>query len=870
CGPFDWKIEVYRSGQSLPDETQDPSNDGDLNDHQEERAADDLPETAVIFDAWWTNEVDQDGDGCKRSGRLSWDPDVADCSGSLSVFEEIHWKAASSGTWTLVHTTGTHTITDCVTADSQYVDFNFNSDCGPFDWKIEIYRDGESSPDYARDPSNDAGLNDHEEERESDDPAPDIRVEPMSLSYNCAGGPSRAGGREDSYEALVAVSGSGRLGADVFSKIEELGGRILTTLDQRIIWCTFPQYVALDRLEAAGVIVAADVPAAQALAESGDRLSAAVARQFIRTAGPGRAAGASDDPAHPLIDDAWPQPPLRMEDYLANLWAAGLDPSDPAVAALLGHQTRDGGFRGNSDDMTGTVTVAVMFVESDGSIDSDDHTWTAAHEDDILAEIDAGLAWWAARATDYDRTVSFDVLAYRHTDSRLQQGYEPVTHPSTDAHLWVSTIMENFGYTAGDHVARVTAFNTWLRSDQETDRAYTAFVCYNPPPAPDQHTNGYAAWAYMGGPYAHLLYRSFAWSFDQVFTHETGHIFWACDEYYQAGYGGCTSCDHCSHGVDNGNCQFCNPEAVECMMRYNTWNLCTFTPGHLGWGPVSCLTIYNDGTGTLEVTSVTKPTWVTLNPPPPYSIASGSSQEVCAMVDCGACSGSALDDTLGINSNDPIDPTVNVDVHADCSLCGNGACDDGENPCNCPNDCPGCCTATDCDDDDACTEDLCVSYSCRHNAVDCDDGLFCNGTETCDALLGCQDGPDVDCNDDVSCTVDSCNEGTDLCDNVPSDAYCNNGVFCDGAETCHSLLGCQAGSDPCTAGEWCYGAGATCVAYGDGNFDMDSDVDLADFAVFQTCFGELGLGNCQPGNMTGSGVIELDDLAEFVSALDGP
>ena len=133
----------------------------------EEVVDDDL--IATVFSAWWTDEVDQDGDGCRRSGRLNWDPDVLDCSGSLSVFEKISWKEASSGTWTLLHTTSVHTITDCSGADSQYVDFGFNSDCGPFDWKLEIYRDGESSPDYARDPSNDSDLNDHQEERAADD-----------------------------------------------------------------------------------------------------------------------------------------------------------------------------------------------------------------------------------------------------------------------------------------------------------------------------------------------------------------------------------------------------------------------------------------------------------------------------------------------------------------------------------------------------------------------------------------------------------------------------------------------------------------------------------------------------------------------------
>ncbi|MFH0981009.1 MAG: hypothetical protein V2A79_05670, partial [Planctomycetota bacterium] len=81
---------------------------------------------------------------------------------------------------------------------------------------------------------------------------------------------------------------------------------------------------------------------------------------------------------------------------------------------------------------------------------------------------------------------------------------------------------------------------------------------------------------------------------------------------------------------------------------------------------------------------------------------------------------------------------------------------------------------------------------------------------------------------------------------------------------------CQSGSPPCGVGAWCYEDGDACVTYGNGDFEPNGRVDLADFAAFQVCFGELGLGECQPGNLTGSGLVQLDDLAAFVSALTGP
>lgn len=50
--------------------------------------------------------------------------------------------------------------------------------------------------------------------------------------------------------------------------------------------------------------------------------------------------------------------------------------------------------------------------------------------------------------------------------------------------------------------------------------------------------------------------------------------------------------------------------------------------------------------------------------------------------------------------------------------------------------------------------------------ANCDDGLFCNGVETCVAGA-CQAGTPVNCNDADNCTIDSCNNGTAACDHTP-------------------------------------------------------------------------------------------------------
>jgi hypothetical protein len=56
-----------------------------------------------------------------------------------------------------------------------------------------------------------------------------------------------------------------------------------------------------------------------------------------------------------------------------------------------------------------------------------------------------------------------------------------------------------------------------------------------------------------------------------------------------------------------------------------------------------------------------------------------------------------------------------------------------------------------------------------------------------------------------------------------------------------------------------------------GDYDLDDDTDLADFAAFQRCFGSAAAGACgQAFEFVANGVIDLDDLAMFNVCLNGP
>ena len=146
----------------------------------------------------------------------------------------------------------------------------------------------------------------------------------------------------------------------------------------------------------------------------------------------------------------------------------------------------------------------------------------------------------------------------------------------------------------------------------------------------------------------------------------------------------------------------------------------------------------------------------------------------------------------GCTSNDDCNDNLFCNGVETCNL-GTGSCQAGTPP--------------DCSDTVSCTVDSCneTTDSCDHVPDDgvCDNGAFCDGTETCHATLGCQAGTAVDCDDTIACTADSCNEGTDSCDNVPDDAVCDDTLFCNGAEVCTVGVGCEDGPDPCSGSQTC-------------------------------------------------------------------
>ena len=268
-----------------------------------------------------------------------------------------------------------------------------------------------------------------------------------------------------------------------------------------------------------------------------------------------------------MVECALPHPPINKDEFIRNLRMLGAEQSVLGIQSTVTPQ-----YASNSDVMDGTVAVAVFLVESAGGIDPNIYNWSQADRDLARSQVIDGLNWWVeqSRAFSLGRPLQFTPIFYDSNNPVCQIPYEPVIRPGTDALVWVNQIMANVGASGGNVFERVAAFDRVIRDQNHADWAYSMFIAYNPSPARTSFTDGRASWAYIGGPHIVSLFHSFGWSLSRIASHETGHIFYACDEYFQPGYQtcSCTCAPEVRPGALNGNCQdiACSRASTECMM----------------------------------------------------------------------------------------------------------------------------------------------------------------------------------------------------------------------------------------------------------------------------------------------------------------
>jgi hypothetical protein len=140
--------------------------------------------------------------------------------------------------------------------------------------------------------------------------------------------------------------------------------------------------------------------------------------------------------------------------------------------------------------------------------------------------------------------------------------------------MWRDPAMKQLGYPKG--MDGVVAFVQQIRREQRTDWAYAAYFT--------KYTVCHFGYANIGGPRLVIQWLNGSWgpdNIDRVFAHETGHIFYALDE-----YGDNCKCAQPSgywKGT-NGNCKNCPTPQLPCLMNRNTLKLCFYSRRQLGWG----------------------------------------------------------------------------------------------------------------------------------------------------------------------------------------------------------------------------------------------------------------------------------------------
>ncbi len=155
--------------------------------------------------------------------------------------------------------------------------------------------------------------------------------------------------------------------------------------------------------------------------------------------------------------------------------------------------------------------------------------------------------------------------------------------------------------------------------------------------------------------------------------------------------------------------------------------------------------------------------------------------------------------------------------------------------------------APPCEEGDTCNEESDACLTPCVDDTDCDDGVFCNSEETCvDDFCAAGDDPCEDglfCNGEETCDADACVAGTapceegDTCDDELDACLtpCVEDADCDDALFCTGVETCvddfcAEGDDPCTEGEVCDELDQECEA------DDDADADDGDDSEFVTIF----------------------------------
>jgi hypothetical protein len=237
--------------------------------------------------------------------------------------------------------------------------------------------------------------------------------------------------------------------------------------------------------------------------------------------------------------------------------------------------------------MLGSVAVAFILPESDGSIDPNLESWTQAELDTVTVEVLAGLDWWVTKAKWRD--VSFYPV-FRYA---VPTGYEPITRSSYEESLWVSDVLSNMGYGGSSYPLNIYEFANDVRDSLDTDWVVVPFIVDSSDDEDGLFSNGVAAYSYLGGPNMIMSYKNGNAGIglmDWVTSHELAHSFYAWDEYHELSPPCSSSIGYLDVENQNSVAPYgpggCAINVTRCIMRLSAApnnTPCYYTRGQIGW-----------------------------------------------------------------------------------------------------------------------------------------------------------------------------------------------------------------------------------------------------------------------------------------------
>ncbi|HXG91911.1 MAG TPA: hypothetical protein VNN73_06010 [Blastocatellia bacterium] len=285
-----------------------------------------------------------------------------------------------------------------------------------------------------------------------------------------------------------------------------------------------------------------------------------------------------------------PERRIPVDDLLPNPHRRG-----PRIQDMRPQST----FYGLTDCMNGDVLMRAVFVDSDGTPPPNgdginQYNWSWQEIDSAVQKIQSEYDFsWSILAPRYGRQVKFYV-----EKNVVAVPYEPVRHEQ-QFKGWVRAALSTLlnqpvcdGCESG--AAEQYAYNglTVNQFNRTLNRATVIFFVAN---SGEFFADNGRSFAYLGGPYSVVERVNSSYAIQETTIHETGHLFWALDE-YSSYCGDPRNLATCSDAPPkrpcetdqftpevNGNCEACNPNSTLCVMKYISPKICGFTAPQISW-----------------------------------------------------------------------------------------------------------------------------------------------------------------------------------------------------------------------------------------------------------------------------------------------